>query len=158
MTDIAELIHADHARISKVIEHLDGALAEPQAADIGPEADQVWEILAGFLRLHIAAAEEIAYLALASAGPDAAVALVRATEANADLREAMEEARLSPAGLLTWRMAVQAACRAVQTHIAWVESGPLARYQRHTAPAARRATGRQWVFFMTARVLDGYSR
>jgi hypothetical protein len=50
------------------------------------------------------------------------------------------------------------AYRSAQAHIASVESGPLAGYQRHTAPAARRATGRQWVFFMTAQVLDGYGR
>jgi hypothetical protein len=158
MTDMAELIHADHARISKVIEQLAGALAEPWPAATGSEAAPMWEMLAGFLRLHVAAAEEIAHLALASADPDAALALAQASEANADLREAMEEARLSRAGSLTWRMAVQAACRAAEAHIACVESGPLIRYQRHTAPAARRATGRQWVFFMTARVLDGYVR
>jgi Hemerythrin HHE cation binding domain len=158
VTDMAELIRADHARISKVIEQLDGALAEPWPAAGGREAGPMWETLAGFLRLHVAAAEEIAYRALAGAGPGTAAALAQAAAANADLREALAEARLSPAGSLTWRLAVQAACRAAQAHIASVEPGPLAGYQRGTAPAARRATGRQWVFFMTARVLDGYGR
>ena len=158
MPDMAELIRADHLRISKVIGQLDIALAEPWPADTRPEADLMWDMLAGFLRSHVDAAQEIAYLVLAGADPDTALAIGQASEAGADVYEATEEARLSRAGSRTWRMAVQTACRAAQTHIACVESGPLIRYQHHTAPAARRAMGRQWVFFMTARVLDGYVR
>jgi hypothetical protein len=158
VTDIVELIRADHVRIGKLVGQLDGALAEPCPAGTSPEAGLVWEVLAGFLRLHVDAAEEIAYLALASAGPDAALAVMQASEANADICEAMEEARLCPTGSRAWHMAVQATCRAAQTHIACMESGPLIRYQRHTAPAVRRTLGHHWVFFMTARVLDGSVR
>jgi hypothetical protein len=158
MTDVAELIHADHVRISRLLGQLDSALAEPRSVGTQSEIDRVWGVLAGFLRSHIAAAEEIAYLTLASADPGAARAITEASEANADICEAMEEARLSRSGSRTWLMAVQAASSAAQTHITCVESGPLVRYRRHTAPTARRAMGRQWVFFMTARVLDGYVR
>jgi hypothetical protein len=158
MTDMAELIQADHVRIGKVLGQLDSALAEPRPAGMQSQAGLVWGVLADYLQLHIAAAEEIAYLALASADPDGARAITEASEANADICEAVAEARLSRPGSQTWHMAVQAACRAARTHITCVESGPLIRYRRHTAPAARRAMGRQWVFFMTARVLDGYVR
>jgi hypothetical protein len=156
MTDLAELIQADHVRISAVIGQFDGELTSPGPAGVRPEAVLAWNVLAGFLRLHVAADEEIAYVALASADPDVTLAITQACEANADLREAMAEARLSRAGSRSWRMAVQAACRAAQTHIACEESVPLARYRRHTAAAARRATGRQWIFFTTARLLDGH--
>jgi hypothetical protein len=75
VTDMADLIRADHARVSKVIEQLDGALAGPQPAAGRPETGLMWETLAGFLQLHVAAAEEIAYLALAGAAPDAVAGL-----------------------------------------------------------------------------------
>lgn len=156
MTDLAELILADHVRISQVIGQFNDALAAPCQAGPDPEAGPVWDVLAGFLWLHVAAAEEIAYPALTSADPGVALAVAQASEVNADLREAVAEARLSRAGSRTWHMAVQAACHAAQAHIACEESDLLVRYRRRAAPAARRAAGRQWASFMTARTLDGY--
>ena len=156
MTDLAALIQAEHVRISTMIRQFDDALAVPCAVGAGPEASLIWDVLAGFLGLHVVAAEEIAYLALASADPGVALAVAQVSEVNADLREAMAEARLSRAGSRTWHMAVQAACRAAQAHIDCEESDLLVRYRRHAAPAIRRAAGRQWISFMTARVLDAY--
>lgn len=156
MTDLAELIQAEHVRISRVIGQFNDALAAPCAVGAGPEAGLIWDVLAGFLWLHVDAAEEIAYSALTSADPDAAMAVAQASEANTDIREAMAEARLSRVGSRTWHMAVRAACRAAQAHIACEESDLLVRYRRHAAPAVRRAAGRQWVCFTTAWVLDGY--
>lgn len=157
MTDIVELIHAEHVRISELVEKLDDALA---AWTAGPGSDPgpIWAALAGLLPLHLDAAEEVAYHALASTDPDAALAMTRASEANADICEAVKEARLFPAGSRAWYLAVRAACSAAKIHISCVESGPLPQYQLHTAPAARRALGRQWVLFMTAQVLDGPGR
>jgi len=111
MTDIAELIRADHVRISRMIGQLSSALAQLYPADTGLEAGPAWDSLAGLLRLHVAAAEEIAYLALASAYPGAALAMTQASEVNADICAAIEEARLYRAGSRAWKMAVQAACR-----------------------------------------------
>jgi hypothetical protein len=156
MTDMAELIRADHVRISRMIGQLSSALAQPYPADPGWRAGPTWNLLAGLLRLHLAAAEEIAYLDLASAYPGAALVMMQASEVNADICEAIEEARLYRAGSRAWKMAVQAACRGAQAHIAYVESGPLPQYQRQTAPAIRCATGHQWLFFVAARVLDGH--
>lgn len=156
MTDLTELILADHVRISQVIGQFNDALGVPCQA--GPEASLTWDVLAGLLWLHAAAAEEIAYPALRSAGPGVALAVAQASEANADLREAIAEARLSRAGSRTWHMAVQSACHAARAHIACEESDLLVRYRRHAASVARRAAGRQWVSFMTARTLDGYVR
>jgi hypothetical protein len=111
MTDIAELIRADHVRISRMIGQLSSALAQLYPADTGLEAGPAWDSLAGLLRLHVAAAEEIAYLALASAYPGAALAMTQASEVNADICAANEEARLYRSGSRAWKMAVQAACR-----------------------------------------------
>lgn len=155
MTDLAELIQTDHARISRMIGQLTSAIAQPNPAKAAPEAGPMWALLAGFLRLHIAAAGEVAYLALASTCPEADLAITQASEADADICEAMAEARLQHTGSRVWTMAVQAACRGTRAHITCVESGPLLQYQRQTAPAIRRAMGRQWVIFVTARVLDG---
>jgi len=55
-------------------------------------------------------------------------------------------------------MAVQAACNAAKSHIVNLESGPLALFQRHIAPAVRRDLGGQWVAFMTAHALDAAAR
>jgi hypothetical protein len=150
--DIVELILAEHARISKLIENLDSALVD--AGPASPESRLAWAALAGFLRFHVDAAAEIAYQALASAGPDAALAIRKASEADADIRAATEEACLSRPGSRAWHMAVEAACSAAKTHITCVESGLAARYQHHAAPGDRRTLGRQWVAFMTAQILD----
>jgi hypothetical protein len=48
-----------------------------------------WHVSSGF---HVDAAEEIASQTLASAGPDAAMVMMQASEADADIRAAAEEA------------------------------------------------------------------
>lgn len=158
MPDIVELIHADHVRINELIKELDRALAETSPADALSEPGTIWAALARVLRLHIDAVQEIAYPTLVSSDPNAAAAIMQASEANADIREAVQEARLSLTRSPTWHMAVQAACRAARIHITCEESGPLARYQLQAAPAARDALGRQWVSFVRARVLDSSVR
>jgi anti-sigma B factor antagonist len=150
--DVVELILAEHARITKLIEELRSALADPAAtqSDLG----LAWASLAGFLRLHVDAAQEIAFQAWASTEPNAASAIMQEAATNADIHDAVQEARLASPGSPSWIMAVQAACSAATSHIASLESGPLARLQHHIAPATRRDLGGQWVAFMTAQVLD----
>jgi len=101
VTDIVELIHAEHVRISNLIGKLDSALAEPYPADAGSEPGLIWAALAGVLRLHVDAAEEIVYQKLAGASPDAALPIMQASKANADICEAVEEAGLSVPGSRT---------------------------------------------------------
>jgi hypothetical protein len=156
--DIVDLILTEHERLSALIAKLDSALACGHPAGPGSDPEAVWAALAGFLRFHVDAAEEIAYLTLATADPHAGLAIMQACEANADIREAVEEARLSQPGSRTWLLAVQAACQSARNHISYVESGPLDRLRMHAAPAARRALGSWWVAFMTARALDASVR
>lgn len=156
--DIADLILAEHARIATLIGELDSALAGGGPGSPGCEAELAWKALAGFLSFHIDAAEEIAYQALAGAEPGTAPALMRASEADTDIRAALDEARLARPGSRVWHMAVQAAGTAAMSHINLIESGPFRPYQVHTPPAAPRVLGRQWVDFMTARALDASAR
>ena len=156
--DIVELILAEHVRISKLIENLDSALADAGPASRGCGSYPAWATLAGFLRFHVDAAGEIAYQALASCGPDAALAIRNASEVDAEIREVLEEARLTRPGSRTWHMAVQAACSAAKNHITCVESGPLDRFRLHAAPAVRCTLGRQWAAFMTDQILDASAR
>lgn len=156
--DIVELISAEHVRIRNLIGKLDAFRLDAALAGPAPEAGLTWAALAGFLRFHVDAAEEIAYLPLAGATPEAAAAIVRAAEADADIRAAVGETQLSRPGSPTWQLAVQAACSAARSHIACVESDPLLHFQHRTALKVRRTLGRQWVAFMAARALDESAR
>ena len=156
--DIMELILGEHIRISKLIGELDAALLDPGPVAPGSEPALAWAALARFLSFHLDAAEEVAYRALAVPGPGAATAIRQVSEADADIRAAVEEAQLSRPGSRSWRMAVQAASRAARRHIVLLESGPLPRYRDHAASGARRVLGRQWAAFMTDLVLDASAR
>jgi len=154
MPDIVELILAEHARISDLIEQLGSAMRHTGRAAPRSEPGRAWAPLAAFLQFHIDAAEEIAYQAWASAEPGATSAIMQEVAIGADIREAVQEARLSLTGSRSWYLAVQAACRAAESHIANLECAPLTRFQVHIAPMARRDLGRQWVAFKAARALD----
>lgn len=156
--DIAELILGEHVRIRKLVGELDSALLDADPVVPGSKPVLAWAALARFLRFHVDAAHEIAYRALAKAVPDAAMAIVQASEADADIRAAVDEAQLSRPGSLAWHLAVEAASDAAKSHVSCLESGPLPHYQHHAAPRQRRVLGRQWVAFMTARVLDASAR
>lgn len=154
MSDIVELILAEHARICWLVEELDKALTEPGRRSPGPDPLRTWAALADVLESHIDAAGEICYGALTTAEPGAAPAIGQASDADADIREAIREARLSRPGSQTWRMAVSAARTAALNHVSSLDPDSLDRFRQRTALPARRALGRQWVAFMAARALD----
>jgi|GraSoiStandDraft_48_1057284.scaffolds.fasta_scaffold136914_2 hypothetical protein len=154
MPDIVELILADHMRIRELL----GGLGD-MAGDGEPGDDRLakeWEVLAGLLEVHLDAAEEIAYPALFSGPAHGARPMAQVVADHADVREAMDEARLHPAGSPLWWLAIRAARAAAISHIDAVESGPLARFRWETSPREREILGRQWVGFVTARASDGY--
>jgi hypothetical protein len=154
LPDIVELICADHLRISQLIEKLNGALAVSRPPGPGYEPELIWGVLDDVLSLHVQIAEEIAYQALTKADPGARPALRQSSEADADIRAAIQEARLARSTSRSWGLAVRAACNAARDHIACVEPGALVRYRWQAAPTARDALGHQWVAFVNARVLD----
>jgi len=158
MPDVVELILAEHARISDLIEELGSALMHTGPAAAQSEPGLAWASLAAFLQFHIDAAEEIAYQAWASAEPGATSAIMQEVAIGGDIRDAVEEARLSLTGSRPWHLAVKTACKAAESHIANLECAPLVQFQMHIAPTRRRDLGRQWVAFMTARSLDAVNQ
>jgi hypothetical protein len=144
MTDIVDLIRADHERIRALSARL---------SDGGSDSSsQLWASLADLLELHLDAEEEICFLALFGRGANEARELARAVDD--EIREAVREARLHPAGSRPWRLAVDAACRAAADHVGDLESGALARFGRQAPPQAREALGRQWQAFVSGREDD----
>jgi Hemerythrin HHE cation binding domain len=154
MTDIIELILADHQRIRRLLGALDDAARYGEGPGASKALAQVWRRLAGLLELHAEAEEEICYLALFGAGQDATAQMQDAIDDHDDIREAVREARLHAAGSAIWWRAVNAALRASRDHIAREESGALAAFGRRAAPALRDELGRQWTAFIAARTRD----
>jgi Hemerythrin HHE cation binding domain len=150
MADIIELILADHARIRRLLADFEAILAQADNTDWRADLRGQWETLAALLEVHADATEEIGFPAVF--GRAATVGRANARATHDDIREAVGETRLYPAGSRSWRLAALAACAAAMDHIQDLESGALARF-RHDAPMqTREALGRQWMAFVAARV------
>jgi hypothetical protein len=158
MADIIELILADHERIRRLLRALDDAARYGEDTGANWVLAPVWRRLAGLLELHADAGEEICYLALFGPGQDAAAQMQDAIADHDDIREAVAEARLHPAGSAAWWRAVTAAQQASSDHIARQERGVLAAFGRRAAPALRTELARQWATFITSRTRDGSAR
>jgi hypothetical protein len=151
--DIVDLIMADHARIRELLGELSDAAVSASEADAGRPA-MTWAVLDALLSAHLDAAEEIAYPALtdnAICEPGRAAELVAD---HGDIREALGEARIRPAGSAVWWLAVRAAVATAISHIDAIESGPLAVFRWEASPQIRETLGAQWVAFVTARACD----
>jgi hypothetical protein len=121
-------------------------MARAGDADSRTELAGRWEMLAALLEMHADAAEEIGFPALFGRAATAARDNARAT--HDDLREAVREARLHPAGSRAWRLAVLAARAAAIEHIDDLESGALARFRRDASIPVREGLARQWLAFV----------
>lgn len=151
MPDIVELILGDHARIRELLAEVETALAHPDGTDARAELPGRWEKLAALLEAHADAAEEIGYPAVF--GHAATVARDNARATDNDIREAVGETRLHPAGSLPWQLAVLAGCTAAMDHIHNLESA-LVLFRREASMPVREAMGRQWMTYMTASLAD----
>jgi hypothetical protein len=110
MADIVEVILADHARIQRLLADIEITSGRTDDTDSSAELTGRWETLAALLEVHADAAEEIGFAALF--GRTATVARDNAKAIHDDIREAVAETRLHPAGSRAWRLAVLAACAA----------------------------------------------
>jgi Hemerythrin HHE cation binding domain len=155
MTDIIELILADHARIRRLLADVEIPPEGVGDTESRAELPDRWETLAALLELHAAAAEEIGFPALF--GRAATLARDKARATHDDLREAVGETRLYPAGSRLWRLAVFAARAAAMDHIHDLESGALARFRRGASVQTREALGYQWTAFVAACTADDTS-
>ena len=71
-----------------------------------------------------------------------------------DIREAIGEARLRPAGSRRWGVTVSAALMITGEHLDREERGPLAASPPRLTTRQRRELGRQYAGFITAWTLD----
>jgi hypothetical protein len=113
----------------------------------------VWQRLAGLLEAHTRAEEEICYLLVFGSGPGAAERRREAIADHDDLREAISEASLQPAGSPPWWRAVSAALEATGSHLDREERAVQDGLTGLTM-SQRRGLGRQWSAFIAAWTLD----
>ncbi len=152
MADIVKLILADHEEIRRLLAEVEDGLGQSDSTASRTELLQRWDSAAASLELHVAAMEEIGFPVIFDR--TATVAYDNARAAQDDIREAIRESRLSPAGSRSWRLAVLAACTAAIDYINDLESGALVRFGHQGSMQTREALGRQWMAF-TAASMDG---
>lgn len=152
--DVVELIMAEHRRIRRLGEALYDTARWPGSAWPGRALSDVWLRLAGLLQAHTRAEEEICHLPMSWSGPHAAELTAEAAADHGDIREAISEAALHPAGSDLWWRAVRAAIQDTTWHLRREESGLLAGGLPWLTVSRRRELGRQWSAFITAWSLD----
>jgi hypothetical protein len=152
-TDIIDLIMADHRRIRRLCLTLGSMARRAGDSGAGWMLAHVWQRLAGLLEAHTRAEEEICYLPVFGSGQGAAERRREAIADHDDLREAIREASLQPAGSPPWWRAVSAALEATASHLdregRAVQDGLTA-----LTMSQRRSLGRQWSAFIAAWTLD----
>lgn len=155
MTDITDLIPAEHARICRLFNALDDAArlaAAPESTGHGPQwtLKTVWARIAELLDLHAEAEYEICFFAVFGCDTDWAAALDDAVACLNDIHQAVAETRLQPPGSRAWWRAVNATRRASERHIFQLEGSALADFRRRASPRLRDDLGRQWAAFIAA--------
>jgi hypothetical protein len=151
MTDVVELIAAEHRRIGRLCAALDHAVSHPSRLHPDP-AGPVWIRLAELLLLHADAEEEICFptlFALAGYGSE------QMREALADLdeiRAAVTEGTRCRPDSPQWQAAVVAVGRAAHEHCTSTEHGTLPDLCRGASPQQRARLARQWAGFMTSHL------
>lgn len=151
--DVIDLIMADHRRIRRLSEALE--VAARHRVDSGQDwmLAHIWQQLAGLLRAHTRAEEEICYPISGCSRPDAGL-MRDAIDDHEDIREAIGEASLQRAGSARWWRAVRA--------VLAVSAGHLDREERDVLPCClagptvsqRQELGQQWLRFIAAWTLD----
>jgi len=149
MTDIVAIVLADHARIRRLLGEVSTA-GEPPS-----RLAALWAELAWLLEAHVDAAREITYLPLT----DMALrrSMREASDDDADIREAVAEARFHRAGSPRWRLAFRAVKAAAERHIDVTESALLPTLRQQMSEETRLALGQQWTRLIDARRRDSQS-
>jgi hypothetical protein len=148
--DVIELIMAEHRRIRRLCEALDDAAR--WSGETGPAwvLTSVWQRLAILLDAHTRAEEEICYLPMFGSRLGTAALRQQAVADHDEIREAISEACLQPAGSRLWWGAVRAVLDTTAEHLDREENGPLADCLPRLTINQRRELGRQWSAFMAA--------
>jgi len=152
--DVIELIMADHRRIRRLRAVLDDAVRCGGDSGSGWMLAHVWQRLAGLLEVHTRAEEEICYLLMFGSGPLAGRRRQAAAADHDDIRDAIGEAALQPAGSARWWGAVRAVLAISAGHLEREERDMLVGWQARLTMSRRRELGRQWLGFTAALRLD----
>jgi hypothetical protein len=151
MTDVVELIVAEHRRIGRLCAALDHAVSHPSRLHPDP-AGPVWVRLAELLLLHTDAEEKICFPTLFALAGYGSEQIREAIAGLDDIRAAVAEGRRCRLDSPQWQAAVLAVGRAAHKHCASIEHGALPALCRGASPQQRARLARQWAAFMTAHL------
>jgi hypothetical protein len=157
MTDVVELIVAEHRRICRLFAALDHAASHPPRLHPYP-AGPVWARLAELLLLHADAEEEICFLPMFALAEHGSEQMHEAIADLDDIREAVAEAALHCPGSPAWQAAVLSAGCAAEQHCAAIEHGALPALRCGLTRQQRAQLARQWAGFTAARIDDAMIR
>ena len=142
MTDITDLIRADH-------DSMRAAFTALEAAGDDATRSRIWSDLAELLDLHAAAEEAVFYPHLLKQGADAAEETEDAIGDHNDIRDSVAAAGDHPVGTPGWWQAVRAAREANDEHLEEEESGPLPDFSGHSTDSFRHDLGAEFTRYKT---------
>lgn len=147
MTDINELILADHAWFREQFARLDHLQADPTVKSEALE--KVWRPLADKLDVHAYAEEMIFYPELLKHGAaDPEGETLDAIGDHNDIRDGVRDANAATVGTEDWWAAVGRAREANDEHMGEEERDGLSDFRRHAPVGMRESLGRQFGEFM----------
>lgn len=152
--DVIELVLADHRRIRRLSQSLDAAVRWAAHPGPGWVPAHIWQRLAEVLCAHTFAEEEICYLPASRRSARAAAHTRDRAAEHDDIREAIAEAALQPAGSVPWWRAVRAVQADVLLHFDQEERDILVGLRRQLTVRQRVELGRQWMAFIATWTLD----
>ncbi|HEX9041862.1 MAG TPA: hemerythrin domain-containing protein [Trebonia sp.] len=152
--DVIELVLADHRRILRLSQALDNGARWTARSGFGWVPAHVWPRLAELIQAHTLAEEEICHLPAFLLGSQAAAHVHDMAADHDDIREAIAEAALQPAGSPRWWRAVRAVQATLPFHLDQEERGILASLRQQLPASRRLELGRQWTAFTAAWTLD----
>ena len=150
ISEIGELVFADHARILRLFGALDGLARRGEPAVTRLALDQIWTRLASLLEVHTRAEEEVCFPLVAGSAAPALGFVEEAIADHDDLREAAEQARLLEVGSSRWWQMITAARAVCTEHFASEERGPLAQVCGSVPAETSKLLVRQWSAFAAA--------
>ena len=154
MTDIIELVLADHRQIRQLRQALYDTARNGARGGADGTLAGVWDSLAGLIELHFSAEREICWLPMCGTDPPGRERLAEAAAVAADIMAAIDETRLLAAGSPFWWRAVNDALSACNAQLGQEEDSILAGFARRADRPAREQLGRQWLAYAAARLLD----
>ena len=153
--DIVELIVSDHRRIRGLQSTVRDAVQNRPG--IGRSAwvlGIIWTRLARLIDLHLSAEDEICVLTFYDTDPSGLEQMRDLIADHDDIRYAIQETSLHPAGSATWWRPARDALRACEECFRQEEEHTLPKFARWADDGRRYRLGRQWEAYMTAHIRD----